>query len=338
MGYVHGAWDYIKNSGNFPESENEAIDWIGTLPGRRESRRFIGDYILSEGDLLGHKHFKDAVAYGGWSVDEHCPGGIENLKDPPSYFHEYFNEVYEIPYRSLYSVNISNLLFAGRNISQTHIALSSSRVMATCSLMGQAAGTAAALCVRKDVTPRDISKNQVKELQEQLLRDDVFIPNRPANDRNDLARKAFRITASSTLSGDPALLIDGMSRDYRGKIHHWQSDGLPAELNVEWRKPVSLSSVEIKCDSNVQRHISMRKESPNDDKYTNTVPVELLKSVEAEALVDGNWIKLGSTAKNRRRLIKFHFGKLKASAVRIRMKETYGAKNAKLFEVRCYES
>ena len=179
------------------------------LPGRRESRRFIGDYVLSEGDLLENRHFDDAVAFGGWSLDEHCIGGIENLEHPPSYFHAHFREVYQIPYRSLYSKNIGNLLFAGRNISQTHIALSSSRVMATCALMGQAVGTAAAICVEKGVSPRDIAKEHVDELQERLLRDDAFIPKRPAKDPDDLARKADALFASSTVSGDAKLLTDG---------------------------------------------------------------------------------------------------------------------------------
>lgn len=336
MGYLHGVWDYIKNSGKYPEAENHALDWVGSLPSTRESRRFIGDFILSEKDLTEHRHFEDAVGYGGWSLDEHCWAGIENLDDPPSYFHFHFHEVYEIPYRSLYSKNVPNLLFAGRNISQTHIALSSSRVMATCATMGQAVGTAAGLCLQKGVLPRDISNDHIDELQEQLMRDDAFIPNRPAKDPADLARKSEKITASSTVSGDAALLNDGNSRDFKGKIHHWESDGLPAEVTLEWKRPVSISSVEIKCDSNVRRHISMRKESPNNERFTNTVPVELLKSLEAEALVNGEWVSLGSLEKNQRRLIKFRFPELKTSSVRVRMKETYGAKNAKLFEVRCY--
>ena len=69
-----------------------ALDWVCSLPGKRESRRFIGDYILSERDMLGYKDFEDAVAYGGWSLDEHNPGGIENLDEPASYFHEKFTE------------------------------------------------------------------------------------------------------------------------------------------------------------------------------------------------------------------------------------------------------
>ena len=138
-------------------------------------------------------------------------------------------------------------------MSQTHIALSSTRVMATCSLMGQAVGTGAALCVQKGIGPKELAHQHVEELQEQLLRDDAFIPNRPAKDSNDLARKARLLTANSTLSGNASLLTDGVSRDENGTIHHWQSDGLPAEVQIEWKRPVSLSRLEIKCDTNVQR-------------------------------------------------------------------------------------
>lgn len=338
MGYLHGVWDYIKNSGKFPESKNYALDWVGSLPGRRESRRFIGDFILSEKDLTENRHFEDAVAYGGWSLDEHCPGGIENLSEPPSYFHERFSEIYEIPFRSLYSKNVSNLLFAGRNICQTHIALSSTRVQATCALMGQAVGTAATLCLKKGVLPREIAQKHIDQLQEQLLRDDVFIPLRPANDPNDLARKAHRIFASSTISGDAKLLTDGVSRDINKEIHHWESNGLPALVQMEWTQPISLSYLEIKCDTNVKRNIMMRKDHKENATFGTTVPPEMLQSLEVKARVNRKWVNLGSLEKNRRRLIKFQFDRLKTTAVRIQMKETYGYKNAKLFEVRCYES
>jgi hypothetical protein len=337
MGYSHGVWDYIKNSGNFPEAENMALDWVGSLPARRESRRFIGDYILSEKDLTEHKHFFDGVAYGGWSLDEHCWAGIENLQDPPSYFHYHFKKIYEIPYGSLYSKNIPNLSFAGRNISQTHIALSSSRVMATCSLEGQAVGTGAALCIKKGVNPRDIRENFIDDLQEQMLRDDAFIPLRRANDLNDLTKKA-KLTATSTSSGNVALLKDGISRDINEEIHHWQSLGLPASVELNWENPVSLSKVEIKCDTNVKRNIMMRKDSKVNETFWNGIPQELLKSLKVEAKIDGNWMKVGENIKNQRRLIKFNFDKLEATAVRITMTETYGADNAKLFEVRCYEA
>ncbi|OEJ99012.1 fumarate reductase [Flavivirga aquatica] len=336
MGYLHGVWDYIKNSGKFPEAENLALDWVGSLPGRRESRRFIGDYIVSEKDMTEHKHFDDAVAFGGWSLDEHNPGGIENISEPPSYFHYHFEEVYQFPFRSLYSKNVSNLMFAGRNVSQTHIALSSSRIMGTCALMGQAVGTAAAICNKKNVLPREVGQKYIKNLQEQMLRDDAFIPKRPANDPNDLARKASLIFGSTTSSGDAKKLINGFSRDIDGKNNHWQSDGLSADLQLEWESSISLSYVELKCDTNLQRNIMMRKDSRNDELYFNGIPNELLKSLSLEARVNGKWIKLGVIEENRTRLIKFKFDTIKTTAVRIKMTETYGAENVKLFEVRCY--
>ncbi|WPR71351.1 FAD-dependent oxidoreductase [Flavobacterium sp. NG2] len=336
MGYLHGVWDYIKNSGKHPEATNFALDWVGTLAGRRESRRFIGDYILSETDMTQHKHFEDAIGFGGWSLDEHNPGGIENLSEPPSYFHEHFSEIYEVPFRSLYSKNISNLMFAGRNVSQTHIALSSSRIMATCALMGQAAGTAGAICAKKGVKPRDIYQKYIKDLQENLLRDDVFIPKRFANDSLDLAKKASVIFASSTLSGDAKFLTDGVSRDLKDEPHHWQSNGLNAELQLEWENPIEISKVEIKCDTNVKRNIMMRKDKRNDKIYTNTIPVEMMKSLALEARVNGSWMPLGTIDNNRTRLIKFNFNSVKTTAIRVKLKETYGAKNAKLFEIRCY--
>ncbi|MGY6647535.1 FAD-dependent oxidoreductase [Wenyingzhuangia sp. IMCC45574] len=336
MGYAYGVWDYIKKTN--PKAENYALDWVCSLPGKRESRRFLGDYILSEPDLLGYKHFKDAVGYGGWSLDEHNPGGIENISEPPSYFHERFVRVYEIPYRSLYSKNIKNLLFAGRNISQTHIALSSTRLQGTCATMGQAVGTAAALCIAKNVLPRKIYTKYIDKLQEQLLKDDAYIPNRPAKDKTDLAKKVSAVFASSTTSGDAKLLIDGYSRDVENEIHHWQSDGLNANVQLEWDKPVKLSSVMVKCDTNTRRNLLMRKDSRNDEKFTNTVPVEMLKSLDLEVRINGEWVKVGENRSNRRRLIKFNFDTIQTTAIRLNLKETYGVTNIRLYEVRCYEA
>jgi len=337
LGYAYGVWDYLKNSGKFPETENYALDWVSSLPGKRESRRFLGDYILCEPDMLGYRDFRDAVAFGGWSLDEHNPGGIENLPEPPSYFHEKFEQPYQIPFRCLYSKNVPNLLFAGRNISQTHIALSSSRIMATCALEGQAVGTAAALCVKKQISPRELGGKHIDELQEQLLRDDAFIPNRAAKSPGDLVKKASLIFASSTSSGEAELLKDGMSRDYHGKLHHWKSQGLPAEVQIEWEDRMKISRIEIKCDTNVKRNIMLRRDSLENKIYSTQVPPELLKTAEVEARIEGKWKRLASLENNRRRLIKFAFDPIETTAIRIKLMETYGASDVKLFEIRCYD-
>ncbi|VGO18310.1 FAD-dependent oxidoreductase [Pontiella sulfatireligans] len=338
MAYFYGIWDYVKNSGDFPEAENIALDWIGSIPGRRESRRFMGDHILTQVDIQENRHFEDAVAYGGWGFDEHCPGGIENLDDPPSFFYGRVPYVYEIPYRSLYSRNISNLQFAGRNVSVTHTALSSTRIIATCSMMGQAAGTAAAICVQKGITPRTLAANHINELQEQLLRDDVFIPNRPASDEKDLARKADGIFASSTISGDAKLLIDGISRDEPETVHHWESDGLNAEIHLEWERPVQVAAVELKGDTNIGRNMQMYKQPDKGAEQIKDVPPELVKNLTCEARVQGKWVEVAAVEDNMTRLVKMKFNPVKATAIRLKLKETWGHKTIKLFEVRCYES
>ncbi|MDQ8180341.1 FAD-dependent oxidoreductase [Pelagicoccus sp. SDUM812005] len=336
MGYAYGVWDYVKNSGKYPEADNYALGWVGSVPGRRESRRFIGDHILCESDLLEHRHFEDAVAFGGWPLDEHNPGGIENLQDPPSFWHSHFDKVYEIPYRSLYSKNVSNLQFAGRNVSVTHVALSSTRVMGTCATMGQAVGTAAALCIAKGISPRELAIQHIHTLQEQLLRDDAYIPNRPASRPGDLAQQAKQITASSTSSGDPKLLLDGVPRDEHGEVHHWASDGHAATLNLEWDEPVGLSEVHLKCDSNLQRNIMMLKTPRDTENYAPAIPQELLKSAKVLAFQNGDWKKVASVEHNQARLVRFRFSKIRTPAIRIHLKDTYGSSNIKLFEVRCY--
>lgn len=113
-----GAWDYIKNSGKF-RCENRELDWVGFLAGKRESRRYIGDYTLTQNDVEQATPFEDEVAYGGWSMDDHDPRGLF-AEGAPNVQHP-IRAPYPIPYRCLSSANVKNLFFAGRNISVTHI-------------------------------------------------------------------------------------------------------------------------------------------------------------------------------------------------------------------------
>lgn len=192
------------------------------------------------------------------------------------------------------------------------------------------------MCVKKKVLPRKLGKTYIEELQEQLIRDDAFIPNKPANDSTDLVKRAALIFGSSTSSGDAKLLNDGWSRDYNDNPHHWQSDGLPAHVQIEWDDRINISQLELKCDTNVKRNLMLRRDSLENDVYTTKVPKELLRSLDIEARMDGNWVKIGSIDKNKTRLIKFNFETIETTAVRINLKSTYGADHAKLFEVRCY--
>jgi hypothetical protein len=191
---VYGVWDYIKNSGNFPEAETMTLEWVGTVPGKRESRRFEGDYILRQQDLVEQREFDDVVAHGGWAVDLHPADGVYSEKSGCTQWHS--KGVYGIPWRCYYSRNIRNLLLAGRIISATHVAFGSTRVMATCAAGGQAVGTAAALCLEKGCLPADLSSGErLRELQVRLQRDGQFLPGKTLADPTDLA---LRATASAS--------------------------------------------------------------------------------------------------------------------------------------------
>jgi hypothetical protein len=187
---VYGVWDYIKNSGKFPEAETLTLEWVGHIPGKRESRRFEGDYILRQQDLVEQTNFEDVVAHGGWAVDLHPADGIYSELSGCTQWHT--KGVYGIPWRCYYSRNIKNLFLAGRIISASHVAFGSTRVMATCAAGGQAVGTAAALCLKHSSLPPNLP---VPELQAALVQDGQFIPGFSTDDSRDLATQA---TASAS--------------------------------------------------------------------------------------------------------------------------------------------
>ena len=170
-----GTWDYIKNSGSF-RAENWDLDFLGFLPGKRESRRMCGEYMITQPDISAGRVFEDEVAYGGWPLDDHFPDGFFHRGTPNTNFST--PAPYSIPYRALYSKNIDNLFFAGRNISTTHMALSSLRVMATCMLLGEAVGRAAALAAKYQCAPHDVYLHHIPELQTLLMEGDNFLPSR----------------------------------------------------------------------------------------------------------------------------------------------------------------
>ena len=197
-------WNHIKNYGDHG-AENLSLDWIGSVPGKRESRRVMGDYILNERDVKNSVQFEDSVAYGGWFIDVHTMGGILAKDEPPEptfdgNVEEIDNRqmyVYSIPFRSLYSKDVDNLFMAGRDVSATHVALGTVRLMATCAVMGEAVGTAVGLCKKHGMSPRELYGGRIKELQQQLLKQDCYIPHVVNEDGEDLARGA-EVTVSSS--------------------------------------------------------------------------------------------------------------------------------------------
>ncbi len=333
--YFYGVWDYIKNSGEFPEASNLALEWVGSIPGKRESRRLVGDYILNEVDLMAYREFDDAVAWGGWSLDEHAPGGILSLDEPASYFHAQFNRPYQIPYRVIYSKNINNLFMAGRNVSVSHLALSSTRIIETCMSMGQAAGAAAAMCVEKNITPRDIYNDHIKELQELLLRRDYYIPYMVQEDPDNLAKEA-NVIASSTSSGDVKNLFDGVARDEQGEVHHWQSLGTEAVLTLDWKKAIEINKLELKFETNVHRPIMMHKNPKKNIEQIPGVPPELVKSFSVDVKVGKEWQEVAKVEDNIVRYVKVDMGGIKSNSLRIRLHDTYGANNIKMYHLGIY--
>lgn len=194
---VYGIWDYVKNSGDFPDAQNLTLEWVGAIPGKRESRRFEGDYILIQQDIIEQRRHYDAVAVGGWSVDLHPADGVYSEKRSCNQWHS--KGVYQIPYRCYYSKDISNLFLAGRIISASHVAFGSSRVMATCAHGGQAVGMAASLAIKNNWKPRDLADPQhIPLLQRELNKRGQSIPLVPFYDPANLMNTA-RITTDSAL-------------------------------------------------------------------------------------------------------------------------------------------
>ncbi|HTF19292.1 MAG TPA: FAD-dependent oxidoreductase [Chryseolinea sp.] len=194
---IYGVWNHIKNSGQFPEAQNLTLEWVGTIPGKRESRRFIGDYLLTQQDIVEQRTHSDAVAFGGWSIDLHPADGVFSEKPGCNQWHG--KGIYQIPYRSYYSKNIKNLFIAGRIISVTHVAFGSSRVMGTSAYGGQAVGMAAALCRELNVLPASLgTEKHMKRLQQKLMAAGQHIPGLALLDSDDLVRAAT-LSASSEL-------------------------------------------------------------------------------------------------------------------------------------------
>jgi hypothetical protein len=192
-----GIWNYIKNSGEFPGSETLTLEWIGAIAGKRESRRFEGLYMMRQQDLVEQREQQDAVSFGGWAIDLHPADGV--YSPLPSCTQWHAKGVYQIPYRSMVSRNVSNLFLTGRIISASHVAFGSTRVMATCAHNGQAVGMASAICSERNILPADLlAPDNLKELRRRLLRSGQYIPGVASDDPADLVRSAD-ITASSTL-------------------------------------------------------------------------------------------------------------------------------------------
>lgn len=314
-----GLWDHYKNHGDHG-CANWALDWVGFLPGKRESRRYMGDYVMTQVDAETRRAFDDIVAYGGWPLDDHDPHGFEGTT--PSNTVIRVKPPYGIPYRSLYSRNISNLMFAGRNISVTHAALSSTRVMCTCGIIGQAAGTAAALAVRYGLTPRGLYESgRVTELQQALLDDDCYIPG-VVRDIPALSRAAV-LSASA---GDPRALLSGIDRPVDGVAGDFV---LPVGgwVGYAFEKPARVAEARLVFDSDLLRwresKYNIRSNYAINYKRLE-MPASLVRDFRVEGrLPDGSWTTVAKIADNHRRMLKVKVG-MELAALRVVPEKMWG--------------
>jgi len=341
LSIVMGVWDHIKNSGLYPDSANFALDWVGMMPGRRGSRRILGDHILTQQDLE-RGSFEDAVAIGGWPMDDHPPGGFDRPDLKPNTSIK-TDEVYNIPLRSLYSRNVSNLMMAGRNISATHVAFTSARVMATCAVIGQAVGTAAATCVERGIAPKDIAKSKplLTSLQQKLLRNDQTLRDIGNQDPADLARKA-KVTASSEEPDAPASLItNGWVRNIPKKqVNHWAATMGPqgAWIELSWDQPQNIQEIQITFDTGFQRELTL---SSSDTVTRGIVRAAQPETVKDYAIHYTSPDQLGpmqvvKVEGNYQRVNRHRIPPISAKAIRILVTATNGDRQARIFEVRCY--
>ncbi len=319
-----GVWDYIKNRAPDRESVARwALDWVGFLPGKRESRRYVGDHVMTQQDVEQVGPFDDIVAYGGWTMDDHFPAGFYH-PEAGTIFHP-APSPFGIAYRTLYSRNIENLFCAGRCHSATHAAMSATRVMGTTSLMGQAVGAAAAIAVRDGLTPRAVGQRRLRELQDTLMEDDVWLPS------HDRPIPALSRSAHLTASvGDPEPLRNGRDRRIGSEDNGWTAPlGSAVEYRFEGPRLVRLARIVFDSDlSRPTRNMPFRK-ALDDSPWTP--PRTLVRAFRLEARdAAGRWTVIHRETNNYQRLVRVPLV-VEAYAIRLVLETTWGAEQAHLF-------
>ena len=339
-------WDYVKNRSDVvAKARNYELVMIPILDAKRESRRLKGDYMVNQNDVESARLFDDRIAYAGWDLDIHHPEGIYSGKKGALDF-KHNVPLNSVPLRSIYSKNIDNLLMAGRCLSYSHVALGTVRVQSTLATVGQAAGTAAAICVDRKINPRTLGKKYIAELQQELLKDDQTIQGIRNEDSNDLARNAT-VTASSF---DPATevkvkrgkrmikakrnfkpenIINGWTRLAENTASMWRSNpakSLPQSVELDFGKPTAFNTVQLTF---VTHPSGQRPKLP----FSPTC----VRDYDLEVLVDGKWVPVVQEKGNFQRHRVHSFETKTAMKLRITVRATHGDKSASIFEVRVYK-
>lgn len=316
---AYGVWEYMKNHPDGRAKEYD-LDWIGSLPGKRESARYVGPHILTQDDVMSGGHFEDTVAYGGWTLDDHHPdafhakGSVSVEYGCPSPF--------GIPFDCLRSENIPNLLFAGRNISCTHMGLSATRVMGTCAILGQAIGTAAAMALEMNISIAELRSNHINKLQATLEDDDCMLPYR--------WREISSLAKSATLPPEYTDLLNGIDRSYAGADNGIWVAPKDESLVFTWDSPQVISGARLVFDSamSFQGKRMLKLEA---ERGRKAMPQMMAKSFRIDAFVDGEWHTVFNEPLNILRFRRISFKSVTASALRLVVDETWGDSKAHIF-------
>ena len=351
MAVMLGVWDHIKNDGDHGAA-NYALTWCGMMPGKRESRRFIGHHVFTQSDAMDAPHVPDAIGYGGWSMDTHPVAGIDATDDNPCH-QPLPPRLYAVPLGCCISRNIDNLMFAGRNMSASHIGFATLRVMATCGVIGQGIGTAAAWAVKHDVTPGQLvgHTKAIESIQRALVRDDCFLPGITPDDPENLAAKATVTASSQQDDGQATEILNAVTRAVRGAMgvhkrygetasHRWMSDpsqGLPATIELTWKTPVTVSQIELVFDTGLHRSLALTGQNDFAAKMEWGPQFETVRDY-AVAYCDaaGQWRDMITVTDNVQRLVRHVTEPTAISALRVTVHRTWGLDHARICRLRCY--
>lgn len=357
-----GYFDWLKNSNATKDKmRNYELKELALYNSKRENRRIIGDYVLSQHDCVNKTKFDDVVSYAGWAIDLHNPKGIFSGEEGPFYKNISIG-LTEIPYRCLYSKNIDNLFVASRCASFTHIALGTTRVESTLAALGQVVGTAASFCVNNSISPRAVGQKHIKELQQTLLKNDLTVPRAVNNDPEDLALTAS-VEASSTSDFEPLesindkfikihghLDLNNLKTDKEGRIlspckpenvingklrgtltesNAWYSNNvLPQSITLTLKEESTIKQIIVTADTDlVYPSVAFRK-----PRFYSKTAIDIL----AEVYSEGRWQSVGKITDNYLRQIRFNFNPINAEKVKITVLKSTGNDVAKIIEVRIY--
>ncbi len=336
-------YNWAKNHSEFQEkAKNYELKFIPITNCKRETRRLVGDHVLTQDDIMNRVAFPDRVGYRTWKLDVHHPLGI--FSKGSAYDYENYVKPSSFPFRILYSKDVPNMLMAGRHVSVSHVALGSTRVQGTTGMMGQVVGTAAAMCVKKGVNPRGIYQNHIPELQQKLLKDDLTIPHVTNKDPNDVARTAKAFASSSTEKDGPENAINGLVRPMDSDMemvigsvpnNMWISNpnqALPQWIALDLRGEKTVNSIYLTFDTN----LAPKRHSDWQQLDSERMPPEAVRDYQVQVKKGDEWKTVASVENNYQRRRIHRFPAEKTSAIRVLVTATNGDKSARVYEIRAY--